>query len=347
MATTRSSDVADQTPEIWSLDLFAEAEDQTFFQNWEGEPGSGMPIIRDDDLTKEAGNTIHTDIVLALDGDPIAGDTQALEGNEDEMKFRQNNFTLEYYKKGVRWTEKSDDQITHSMRKTARGQLAKWLAGYLDNRVFTIMSGNGSATIPTAAKWAAGTATSRNTVADTDAGGKLTWNTLMELRAYARSELKIEPILTAEGEEMFILVAHPYALMELKRDDTKWSQAQRDAQIRGDTNPVFTGSAGMVDGIILKESNRTRRSLNVGSPIMVADNILLGANAMTRGYGKYPDWRERDFDYGTESGVATVFAVGENLTIFDTTDAGGAADAAKTWIGGMVVYSAAVTPGQP
>lgn len=345
MATTRAADVAAQIPEIWSADLFAQAEHLTFFQNWEGPPGSGMPIIRDDDLTKEAGDTIHTDIVLALDGDPISGDTQSLEGNEDELKFRQNDFTLEYYKKGVRWTEKAEDQITHNMRTTAKNQLAKWLAGYLDDRKFSILSGNGATTIPSAAKWAAGTASSRATVTDTDAGGKLTWNTLMELRAYARTELKIEPIITEDGEELFILVDHPYALMELKRDDTKWAQAQRDAQVRGNDNPIFTGAAGMVDGIILKESARVNRSTN--GTIQVADGVLLGAQAMTAGWGKYPSWREGSFDYGTESGVATVFAVGESLTIFDTTLAGGASDANKTWIGGMVVYSAAVTPGQP
>lgn len=345
MATGRAADYADQIPDIWAAELFEQAEYQTFFQNWEGAPGSGMPIIRNDDLTKEPGDTIRTDIVLALSGDPIAGDTQPLEGNEKELKFRQNTFTVEYYKDGVRWTEKSEDQITHAMRDTAKNQLAKLTAGYIDDRMFDVLSGNGSATIPTAAKWAAGTASSRATIADTDAGGKLTWNTLMELRAYAQTELKIEPVRTADGEELFMLVAHPYALMELKRDDTKWAQAQRDAQVRGDDNPIFTGSAGMVDGIILKSSPRVPRSTN--GTVQVADNILLGTNAVTRGFGKYPSWREGSFDYGTESGVATVYALGESLTIFDLTAAGGATDANKTWVGGMVVYSAAVAPGQP
>lgn len=345
MATGTASDYTEQTPTLWAADLFYEAEDLTFFQNWEGAEGSGMPIIRKDDLTKEAGDTINVDIALSLDGAGVTGDLQALEGNEEELRFRQMAFSPEEYGHAVAWTGKAERRITHDMRTTAKNQLRKWLAGLLDNKVFDELSGAGT-TIPTSAKWAAGSATSRDTVADGDTTGKLTWNTLMELRAYARSELKIEPVMTENGEEYFILVAHPYALMELKRDDTKWAQAQREAQVRGDNNPIFTGAAGMVDGVILKESNRVNRSLNA-TPIQVADNVLLGANAMVRGYGMYPTWAEGSFDYGRRKGVATTVDVGQKITAFDLTNAGGAADSAKTWVGGMVVYSAAVAPGQP
>lgn len=345
MATTTAADVADQIPEIWAADLFSEAEDLTFFHNWEGGEGSGMPIIRKDDLTKEAGDTIKVDMVLALTGAGITGDIQALEGNEEELKFRQMSFSPEELAHGVAWTSKAARRINHDMREAGKKQLAKWLAGKLDDAVFDEFTGAGATTIPDGNKWAAGTASSRATVADTDAGGKLTWNTLMELRAYAKSELRIEPVLMENGEEYYILVAHPYALMELKRDDTKWSQAQREAQVRGSENPIFTGSAGMVDGVILKESNRVPRSTN-GS-VQVSDNVLLGAQSMVRGYGLYPDWREELFDYGRRQGIATVTDVGQALTVFDLTAAGGAAASAKTWIGGMVVYTAAVAPGQP
>lgn len=344
MATTRAADVADQTPEIWAADLFAEAEDMTFFQNWEGAPGSGMPIIRNDELSTKAGDTIRTDIVLALDGTGQVGDTTSLEGNEEELRFRQSVFTPEMLSHGVRWTEKTEIVINHNMRTTAKNQLAKWLAGKLDTQVFNELSGAGT-TIPDANKWAAGSATSRATVADGDTTGRLTLKTLTELKAYAQTELRIEPIKVENGEEYFVLVAHPYAVMQLKRDDTNWAEAQREAQVRGDDNPLFTGAAGVWDGIIIRTSNRVPRSTN--GTIQVADNLLLGAQAMTRGYSMFPDWREELFDYGRQAGIAVVTMVGNKLNVFDLTSAGGAADAAKTWIGGMVVYSAAVAPGQP
>lgn len=346
MATTRSADVADQTPELWAADLFAEAEDLTYFHNWEGAEGSGMPIIRKDDLTKEAGDTIKVDIVLALTGAGQTGDTTSLEGNEEELKFRQMSFSPEELAHGVAWTSKAARRINHDMRTAGKNQLSKWLAGKLDDQVFDEFTGAGGTTIPDGNKWAAGSATSRDTVADGDTTGRLTWDSLIEMRAYAKSELKIEPITTENGEEYYILVAHPYALMHLKRDDTKWAQSNREAQVRGAGNPLFTGAAGMADGVILKESNRVPTSNN-DDPILVADNVFLGAQAMVRGYALYPDWREELFDYGRRQGIATVTDVGQALTTFDLTAAGGAAASAKTWIGGMVVYTSAVAPGQP
>lgn len=344
MAVTRKADVSNQIPSIWAADLYSQAESLTFWHNMEGPEGSGMPIIRKDDLAKGPGDTIKVDMVLALTGAGQTGDTTSLEGNEEELKFRQNSFSVTQLRHGVRWTELAELVITHDMRNTALNQLKKWLAGKLDAAIFTEVSGGGT-TIPDANKWAAGSATSRATVADGDATGRLTLTTLTELKAYAQTELKLEPVKMIDGEEIFILVAHPYAVMELKRDDTKWAQAQRDARERSITNPVFTGAAGMWDGVLIRTSDRVPRSTN--GTIQVADNVLLGANAMMRGYAMYPDWREELFDYGTQIGVATVVVKGDKLNVFDQTAAGGAADSAKTWIGGMVVYSAAVAPGQP
>lgn len=346
MATTYASDVDAQIPELWSAELYAQAENLTFWQNMEGDEGSAMPIIRKDDLTKEAGDTIHTDIVLALRGDGQVGDTTSLEGNEEKLVMRQSNFTVEELSHAVAWTEKAQKLNKHALRPVARGQLAKWLAGKLDDKVFNEISGNGDTTMPDANKWAAGTASSRATVADTNAGGRLTLASLTEMKAYAQTELKIEPIrIDGDGNEYFILVAHPYAVMSLKRDDTSWAQAQRDAQIRGDDNPLFTGAAGMWDGVIIYSSNRVPRSTN--GTIQVADNIFLGAQALSRGYAIYPDWREEEFDYGRRFGVGTVTIVGQKLNVFDLTVAGGAAASALTAIGAMVDYTAAVAPSNP
>lgn len=307
-----------------------------------------MPLIRKDDLLSQAGDTIKFDIVLALTGAGTTGDTTLTEGNEEALKIRQTSMGLTYLKHGVRWTELAEALITHNMRTTAKNQLAKWLAGKIDARVFTEATGGGTV-MPTKNLWAAGTATTRNTVADTNTGGRLTLDTLTELKAYAQVELKLEPIrLDGDENEYFLLVVHPYAAMSLKRDDTKWAQAQRDAQVRGDDNPLFTGAVGMWDGVVIKTSNRIPRSVNTNTPpIAVSDNLFLGAQAISRGYGFYPKWVEQDFSYGEEAGVATRVLLGEKLNVFDLTSAGGAAAADLTWIGGMVVYTSAVAPAQP
>lgn len=344
MAVTRKADIADQIPALWAADLYSQAEALTFFHNFEGPEGSTMPIIRKDDFTKSPGDTIRVDIVLALTGAGQTGDTTSVEGNEEDLKFRQNTFSVTQLSHGVRWTELAELLNVHDMRSAALNQLRKWLAGKLDNQIWSELAGSGT-TIPTANLWAAGSASSRATVADGAATGRLTLSTLTELKAYAQTELKLEPLKLIDGEEIFVLVAHPYAVMQLKRDDTTWAQAQREARERSITNPLFTGAAGMWDGILIKTSDRVPRSTN--GTIQVADNVLLGAQALMRGYAMYPDWREELFDYGRQTGIATVTVVGNKLNVFDLTAAGGASDANKTWIGGMVVYSAAVAPGQP
>ena len=347
MAVGRVADYTASIPQIWSDGLFSQAENLTFFNGMEGAEGSSMPIIRKDQLGQEAGDTIKTDLVLALTGAGLTGDTAGslLEGNEEALKFRQLSFEVDSLQHAVRWTKLAQKVITHDMRRTAQNQLAKWLAGKLDDQIFSELSGAGATTLPTTAQWFAGTATSRNTVADTDAGGRLTLDSLTELKAYAQVENKIEPVRTEDGNEYFVLVAHPYAVMQLKRDDVKWAQAQREAQVRGDENPLFTGSAGIWDGVVIKSSNRVRRSVNTNTPaIQVADNLFLGAQAMIRGYGSYPDWTEEYFSYGQEAGIATWTLVGNKLAVFDLTSGGGAAAADHTAIGSMVVYTSAVAP---
>lgn len=316
----------------------------TWWSAWEGPPGSTMPVIRKDDLMKGAGDTVKIDIVLALTGTGLTGDVVATEGNEEKLKLRQMSVPVDKVSHAVRWTELSQVLITHDLRVTAQNQLAKWLAGKLDTDIFNEMSGNGTSVIPTLNKWFSGTATTRNTIADSNAGGRLTLATMTELKAYAQTELKIEPLRLENGEEMFGLIAHPYAIMQLKRDDTSWAQAQRDARERGLTNPLFTGAVGMWDGIAIYSSQRVPRSLNVGTPIQVADNIFFGAQAVSRAYAQYPTWVEEFFSYGEEIGIATRVVKGERVNIFDLTAAGGAADADKTAIGLVVVYSAAVAP---
>jgi len=346
VAVGRKSDYSASIAAIWSKALLAQAEDLTFWSRMEGPQGSSMPIIRKDDLLSEPGDTVKFDIVLALTGAGSTGDTTLTEGNEEALKIRQTSMALTYLKHGVRWTELAEALITHDMRTTAKNQLAKWLSGKIDNRIFSELTGAGTV-VPDKNQWAAGTATTRNTVADTNAGGRLTLDTLTELKAYAQVDLKIEPIrIDGDDNEYFVLVCHPYAVMSLKRDDTKWAQAQRDAQVRGDDNPIFTGAAGMWDGVIIKVSNRVPRSVNT-VPIQVADNAFLGAQALSRGYGFLPKWVEQDFSYGEEAGVATRVLLGEKLNVFDLTSGGGAAANLLTAIGSMVVYTSAVAPSQP
>lgn len=357
MAATTKSSVSVSVPQVWEARLYSQAEALTIWNKFEGDEGSSMPVIRKDDLTKDAGDTIKYDIVLALAGTGTQGDTVLTEGNEEVLKFRQISLTVNSLKHAVRWTELAEALITHDMRTSALNQLRKWLAGKFEQQIFAEFTGmtvgpfTGGTTLPTTAQWFAGSATSIGAIANTGpasagalSGGTMTLRDISELKAYLVSNNLVEPMVMSDGQEIFGLICHPYSILSLKTLDTQWAQAQRDANLRGPDNAVFTGAVGMWDGVVIYPSLRVPAALDGASSIQVARNVFVGAQALCRGYAMYPKWIEEEFSYGEEAGIATRAIMGVKMNAFDLTSAGGASAANFTAIGHAVYYAAAVAP---
>lgn len=340
MAVLKKADIPNQIPQLWAADLYAQAENMTFWHRFEGPEGSSMPVIRRDDLTAGAGDTVKLDIVLALSGAGATGDTALLDGNEEKMIFSQTSFTVNSLQHAVRWSKLGKILINHDMRTTALNQLRKWLAGKLDDAVYKELAGNGT-TLPTSAKWFAGTATTVVTVADTDAGGRLKLNDISDIKAYAVANNKIEPLRMENGTELYGLVVHPYTALSLKKD-SQYQQAVREALARGNDNPLFTGAVAQWDNVVIYVSNRVPVASDGASSIQVARNVFFGAQAAVRAFSYYPDWTEQYFSYGQEQGIATFCVKGEKVVIFDTSSAQDGSG--NTAIGSMVLHAAAVAP---
>lgn len=352
MAVTQRTDVQAQIAKLWGERLFYQAEKRTFWSRFEGGPGSNSPLVRMDDLERKVGDTVYVDIALALTGAGATGDTALLEGNEEKIKFRQISVTVDSLQHAVRWTKLGKVLINHDMRKTALNLLRKHLASRLDDAIFNEVSGGSGATLseanlPTTMKWFAGSATSVGTVADTDAGGRLKLNDISDIKAYAATNNLIEPLEMGDsdtGEEMYMLVLHPYAALALKKD-TQWQQANREARERGRDNPLFRGAVGVWDNVILYTSPRVRTAADGAGSISVARNVFLGAQGIARVYAYYPDWTEQYFSYGQEQGVAYWGIVGKRLVTFDlnAVETGGSTTD-DTAVGAMILYTSAVAP---
>jgi N4-gp56 family major capsid protein len=341
---TRKADVDAQVPELWSTKLRAEAEKLTFWHRFEGPEGSSMPVYRKDDLEKGVGDTVKFDIVKKLSGTGLTGDTDQglLDGNEEDLVYRQSSVTVDALRHGVRWSKLGKIMINHNMRENALGQLKKWLAGKLDDAVFNEFVGLGATTVPDSAKVAVGGDGDGDAADDIAIGEVLTLDGISSFKAKAKVDLQLEPIRMDDGEEVYIMVIHDYAGLSLKQSDD-WKNAQKDARERGRDNPLFTGALGVWDNVILYQSDRIYRAANAGA-VQVAHNIFAGAGALARAYAYYPDWTEQYFSYGEEQGIGTFVVKGEKLQVFDLTAAGDATAAQMTPVGSMVVYASAPVP---
>jgi N4-gp56 family major capsid protein len=140
---------------------------------------------------------------------------------------------------------------------------------------------------------------------------------------------------------------HPYQTKALRGEtaNTGYAQAQRDANIRGESNPIFSGALGIWDGVILHEYEKITTRLGAAgtdpseyweatgdtagtAPDVCTDTytcaraLFCGAQAAVIGYGQYPGWYEKNFDYGRVPGVATDIVYGIKKTQFNSKDFG-------------------------
>jgi len=285
------------TPEIWSKELIAEAEKQMFWKNYEGKQGSGMPIIRKDDLAKQAGDQIHIQTLSNLTGAGVTG-INTLIGNEEGLVLGQITVTPNWLRHAVAVNKDAEVKANFDIRNTAKQRLAYWLADKLDVAMFTKATTGATYTLY------AGDATSTATLG---AGDEIDCVTLDRVKTKLVAN-KALPIKTEGGNEYFIIVIHPYDAYNLRQDST-WVNAQKDANIRGESNPIFTGAMGIYNGMIVKESH------NVPQSASKSKCVAFGGEAFARGYSYFPDWNEEEQDYGFKFGVATKVCYGDSRAV--------------------------------
>ena len=149
---------------------------------------------------------------------------------------------------------------------------------------------------------------------------------------------KFKPIRIG-GKKYYIFLGHPLQFKALREETgaAGWAQIQANANIRGLANPLFTrqergvgermfdGIVGVIDDVILLESERIETRVGgevfdngdtidsdiVDGDYRVARGLLLGAQAGVLGWGQPWKRLERNFDYFRKPGTATdgIYAV--------------------------------------
>lgn len=291
---------------------------------------SEFPIQMNQDLVARAGDAITFNLAGALSSAGVTG-ASTLAGNEEAQSYFAQRVTVDQLRNAVRIPWMSEQRTEFSLYDEAKPALTTWLAQRVEDDAFKALSTingvvYGSASEPQKDAWAAdnadrilyGAAVANNSSNDNSASllnidsTNDIFNTEQISLAKRIAQLaspKIRPIRIENGEEYYVIFAHPLCIRDLK-NSTAWKDANREGMPRGTDNPIFTGMAGMWDGVIIKETPKVLLLSGVGaSSINVAMNSLLGAQALLFAQAGTPrgmvaDLVEEEFDYGDKLGVA-------------------------------------------
>ena len=311
-------------PELWRKALFADVRDNLYMTRFIGSNEQSM-IQELEDLKAAKGTNISFGLGMKLSGDGVAGDT-ALEGSEAALTDYDEDVAVNQLRQGVLLTGQYDEKRNiYDMRMRAKNALADWWAERIDQELLDKLCGKTTSTFsntPTAA------ASSRAIYAG-GAGSIGAITTAMKMDTKVLDLAKQTAIMASprirpvrvNGKPYYVAILHPYDATNLRQDPV-WAQAQRDANVRGEDNPIFDGSLGIWNGIIAHEHEYVYRTNDGSGSAQVARNILCGQQAGVIAWGAPVKWVEKTFDYGNQWGMSVGSIFGTIKPIFNSVDYG-------------------------
>ncbi len=321
----------------WAKATWDFGKKEAYFSRFMGH-GSGNVIQVYEDLSRGKGTSIEIPLILPLEGAGVIEDEQ-LEEHEEKMHYRSCTVYLGRVRNAVRLKGRFEEQkVKLNMRSDMRKLLSQWLGRYIDLSLFSIFTGvnppfkTASTQLPYTVE-----APSMNRIVVPD--GVTVGNTLAatenaitaakvfnaDLIGKARrlaqaNELRAVQPIRIDGRETYVMVIDPYQARDLRKD-TKWLEAQKHANIRGEKNPIFSGAMGIYEGVVIHEHLRVPRTTNSNS-VKVGHALFLGAQAAIFAEGSAPRWDEETFDYGNQYGVSIdrMFGLKKSQFTYETTD---------------------------
>ena len=354
-------------PKLWQKALVKNVKDNLYFSKFMGAGEENIIQIKDD-LKKERGDTITLPITYKLSSDGVVGDAE-LEGNEEAITAYSDSISIDQVRNGVRTTGEFDEQTNvYDMRNDNKNKLSMWAQEFLERQFFMKLGGVNNLTLTDVAgnvvggraAWA--NAPEQVPTADTglgygdrylcadyaDGADSLDATDLLtpELISLAKIKAgqkqsdgapKMRPLMI-NGKSHYVMFIHPWQANDLKNNAT-YAQAQRDAQARGNDNPIFTGALGMWDNVIIHEheyvpyldvseagynfNSADAGTIFGGGTVDCFRALLCGAQAgVFANTSKSFMMREKDFDYGNKVGYSTGIIGGVDKVTFNEKDYG-------------------------
>lgn len=323
----------------WSRDFWHEARNKTFIMRFAGSSANSM-IQRITELrkTNDGAKAVIT-LINEATGDGVVGDND-LEGNEEALSSSDMVIQLDQWRKAHKSAGKMAEQRSVvKFRREAKDALSYAASRVMDELAFQTLSGisyglrpNGATrtgqlpllkfasdvVAPSSKRWLRWDKTTGLGAGDTSsvlAEDLPTYQMLVDAKAFAVNNY-IKPIRTDDGVEVYNVFMCPDGIAALKKDPD-FIAAWREAQKRGDSNPLFKGTKhGGADGIYIDGMNilEYRNVFNTrgaaagskwgGGNVDGQRVLVCGAQALAFADIGDADWAEKDFDYGNRQGIA-------------------------------------------
>ena len=349
MATTNFASLTSEQLTAWSRDFWRVARNMSFINQFAGS-GSNAMVQRVSELTKsDKGARAVLTLLADMTGDGVTGDN-TLEGNEESLRAYDIVIQLDQLRFANRLAGRlADQKSVVTFREHSRDALAYAIADRIDQLAFLTLSGvaytqknngalrpvytsgqnlgdlafNGDITAPTSnrhRRWDATNGLVAGDVTATVAADKLAYNTIVDLKAYAKDNY-IRGIRSAGNEESFHLFVTPQVMADIKLDSDFLANV-RNAGVRGPSNSLFAGSSSlMVDGVFIHEFRHvfntsgatTGTSSNAGAAgykwgadadVNGSACLFCGAQSLAMADIGLPEMVEDNFDYGNQNGIS-------------------------------------------
>lgn len=314
----------------WKAKTFNEYVRNSRFSKYMGTGSNNIIVMREDERQK-----FSVPMIARLKGAGVT--TGTLAGNEEALA----NFGWElepgYKRHAVVATKDEIEKVAFNMMGEARSALSTWAREEVRddtlNGLGAIYNGTTYSTYAAATEAAKDTWLTNNdgtvnrvlfgnakanqsgtdhsaSLANVDSTNDVLTSGIVSLmkRMALTADPHITPIKVTDDEEMFVLFVGSLARRDLLAD-TAFLQAQREANVRGASNPLFKGGDLLWDNVIIREVPEVAVISGVGnSSIDVEPAYMCGVEAIGFGLGQRPKpTRLAETDYEFRNGVGIEF----------------------------------------
>lgn len=363
---------AAQRAPSFSKNLTGEAPQQADAEKkLRGQTSPDMPIVRVTDLSKGAGDKVSVDLYNLIGGKPIMGDKK-IAGNASSLSFSSQELTLNQVRKAVDPGGRMTQQRTlHNLRTIAVANLAGWWGRYMDQMTLVHLGGargtqSGDDWIVPLESDADFTEICVNPVlppspnrrfyaADATGAASLDNTDYLKLKdidkvrsaidemAYPPPPIRLKGDPAADEEPLYMMMvtARQWYWLLQNTDSQNWRTFLAAAYERGKftNHPLFMGTCGMWNGILLKKTKRCIRfaagdtvreynaagtSISNATAAVATDRaIILGGQALAIVYGKnqksdyYMNWHEETTDHDNTVEISIAAMNGVSKLKFD------------------------------